>query len=74
MLESTRAEEDRIKKETAEGLALFRQQQDEEDKKARRGSEGAVVEEGVPGEEDSWISGVRKRKRGKDKGVIKGVK
>lgn len=74
VLESTRAEEDRIKKETAEGLALFRQQQEEEDKKARRGSDGAAVEQGAPAEEESWAHGGRKRKRAKDKEAIKGVK
>ena len=76
MLESTRADEDRVKKETAEGLALFRQQQEEADKKARRGSEGvAVAEEGSPtAEEENWVAGGRKRKRAKEKEVLKGVK
>jgi hypothetical protein len=75
VLESTRKEEDRVKRETAEGLALFRQQQDEIDKKARRGSDGAAVEEGSPtAEEESWIAGGRKRKRAKEKEGLKGVK
>ncbi|KAE9376774.1 hypothetical protein N431DRAFT_331037 [Stipitochalara longipes BDJ] len=75
VLESTRKEEDRVKRETAEGLALFRQQQEEADKKARRGSDGAAVEEGPPTvEEESWGSGGRKRKRMKDKEGLKGVK
>lgn len=76
VLESTRAEEDRVKKETAEGLALFRQQQEEADKKARRGSGGAeVVEQGSPTEEEeNWVAGGRKRKRTKEKEVLKGVK
>ncbi|TVY25776.1 hypothetical protein LHYA1_G004589 [Lachnellula hyalina] len=75
VLESTRADEDRVKRETAEGLALFRQQQEEADK-ARRGSEGvAVAEAGSPiAEEETWISGARKRKRAKEKDVLKGVK
>jgi hypothetical protein len=73
-MESTRAEEDRVKKETAEGLALFRQQQEEADKKARRGSSGeAVAEAGSPTiEEENWVAGGRKRKRAKE--VLKGVK
>ncbi|TVY38987.1 hypothetical protein LSUB1_G002496 [Lachnellula subtilissima] len=76
VLESTRADEDRVKRETAEGLALFRQQQEEADKKARRGSEGvAVAEAGSPiAEEETWIAGARKRKRAKEKDVLKGVK
>ena len=75
VLESTRAEEARVKRETAEGLALFRKQQEEADKKARRGSDGAVNDEGSPtAEEESWIAGGRKRKRTKDKEGLKGVK
>jgi hypothetical protein len=76
VLESTRAEEDRVKRETAEGLALFRQQQEEADKKARRGSDSAALaEEGSPTvEEETWAAGGRKRKRAKEKEVLKGVK
>lgn len=75
VLESTRKEEDRVKRETAEGLALFRRQQEEADKKARRGSDGAAVEEGSPPlEEESWVAGGRKRKRTKEKEGLKGVK
>lgn len=75
VLESTRAEEDRVKKETAEGLALFRQQQEEADKKARSGSNVGAIEEGSPtAEEETWIAGGRKRKRTKEKEGLKGVK
>jgi len=75
VLESTRKEEDRVKRETAEGLALFRQQQEEVDKKARTGSAGAATEEGSPTvEEESWIAGGKKRKRVKGKEGLKGVK
>jgi hypothetical protein len=76
VLESTRAEEDRVRRETAEGLELFRKQQEEADKKARTGSEGvSVAEEGSPtGEEEQWMAGGRKRKRAKEKEVLKGVK
>ncbi|KAL5314054.1 hypothetical protein ACEPPN_018478 [Leptodophora sp. 'Broadleaf-Isolate-01'] len=75
VLESTRAEEDRVKKETAEGLALFRQQQEEADKKARTGSDAAATEAGSPtAEEESWAAGGRKRKRTKEKEGLKGVK
>ncbi|KUJ07947.1 uncharacterized protein LY89DRAFT_600644 [Mollisia scopiformis] len=72
ILERTRAEEDRVKKETQEGLALFRQQQEEVDKKARRGSDGAAVAD-TPAEDESWAAG-RKRKRAKEKEGLKGVK
>jgi hypothetical protein len=76
VLESTRAEEARLKKETADGLALFRQQQDDADRKARTGGEGATdVLDGPPvAEEESWVAAGRKRKRTKDKEVLKGVK
>jgi hypothetical protein len=73
VLESTRAEEDRIKRETAEGLELFRQQQDEADKKARAGD--IVSGEASPtAAEQQWVAGARKRKRMKEKEGIKGVK
>jgi hypothetical protein len=75
VLESTRTEEERIKRETAVGLALFRKQQEEADKKARRGNDGAAEEAGSPVlEEDSWTAGGRKRKRAKEKEGLKGVK
>lgn len=76
MLESTRAEEDRVKRETAEGLEQFRKQQEEADKKARRGSDGAqAMEQGSQTvEEEQWVAGGRKRKRAKEKEVLKGVR
>jgi len=73
VLESTRAEEERVKRETREGLEMFRRQQEEADKKVR--SEGTTVEDGSPvAEEEQWVAGGRKRKRAKDKEVLKGVK
>ncbi|RDW71948.1 hypothetical protein BP5796_07982 [Coleophoma crateriformis] len=75
VLESTRAEEERVRKETAEGLALFRRQQDEVDKKARAGGKGSQDAEIFPTrEDDSWTGSNRKRKRVKDKESFKGVK
>lgn len=71
-MQKTRADEDRIKKETAEGLAAFRQQQEEADKKARGGE--AVDEKETAVEEETWVAGGRKRKRTKEKEVLKGVK
>ncbi|KAF4633808.1 hypothetical protein G7Y89_g4303 [Cudoniella acicularis] len=74
VLESTRAEEDRVKRETAEGLAVFRRQQEEADKKARRGSDADAEAASPTVEEESWVAGGRKRKRAKEKEVLKGVK
>ena len=76
VLESTRAEEERVKRETAEGLEQFRRQQEEANKKARAGGDGTqVADEGSPTlEEEQWIAGGRKRKRAKEKEGLKGVK
>lgn len=76
MLESTRAEEERVKRETAEGLEQFRRQQEEADRKARRGSDEArAADEGSPiVDEEQWVAGRRKRKRAKEKDGLKGVK
>lgn len=73
VLESTRAEEARVKRETAEGLEAFRRQQDEADKKLKRESAGADAD-AAPIEEEAWVSAARKRKRAKEKEVLKGVK
>ncbi|KAF7951061.1 uncharacterized protein EAE97_002612 [Botrytis byssoidea] len=75
VLESTRAEEDRVRKETAEGLELFRRQQEDADKKARAADDdGAQTQDGSPVRGDEWGTTGRKRKRTKDKEVLKGVK
>ncbi|KAF7951460.1 hypothetical protein EAE96_006769 [Botrytis aclada] len=75
VLESTRAEEDRVKRETAEGLELFRKQQEDADKKARAADDdGTQIQDGSPVREDEWGTTGRKRKRTKDKEVLKGVK
>ena len=60
-----------MRKETQQGLQAFRKQQEEADKKARGGE--AVVED-AEGEGEEWVAGVKKRKRGKEKEVLKGVK
>jgi hypothetical protein len=76
VLESTRAEEDRVKRETAEGLEAFRRQQEEADKKVRRASSGEqnVEEASNALEEEQWAVAGRKRKRAKEKEGLKGVK
>lgn len=73
VLESTRAEEARVKKETNEGLAAFRRQQDEADKKAREalregGNEISVVEE------DTWTAPAGKKRKRPEREGLKGVK
>ncbi|KAM3071319.1 hypothetical protein ACMFMG_008910 [Clarireedia jacksonii] len=74
VLESTRAEENRVKKETAEGLELFRKQQEEADKKARTETDGAPAPDASAVLEEEWIAAGRKRKRAKEKEGLKGVK
>lgn len=71
-MESTRKEEERVKKETREGLEVFRKQQEEQDKKAR-GQQNAGEDDADVVEE--WAAGGgRKRKRAKEKEGLKGVK
>lgn len=79
VLESTRAREEAVKKETNEQLDLFRRQQEEADKAlldaAGNDSTIAPVAAGSPqGEEGQWAVNARKRKRAKEKDVLKGVK
>ncbi|KAL8749134.1 MAG: hypothetical protein Q9199_007874 [Rusavskia elegans] len=81
VLESTRAKEDAVKKETAEQLNLFRRQQEEADKASlnltatgtENPSEPATGPEFSAGE-SQWAINARKRKRVKDKEVLPGVK
>ncbi|KAL8645830.1 MAG: hypothetical protein Q9226_007122 [Calogaya cf. arnoldii] len=81
VLESTRAKEDAVKKETAEQLNLFRRQQEEADKAAlnlpstgtENPSEAAIGPESST-TESQWAINARKRKRVKDKEVLPGVK
>ena len=74
VLESTRKEEDRVRRETAEGLEHFRKQQEEADKKVRIGDEQRTNETSTIVEEEQWVTGGRKRKRAKEKEGLKGVK
>jgi hypothetical protein len=75
VLESTRAEEDRVKRETREGLEAFRKQQEEADKKAREGEGRPTFGDASPtAEEEQWVAGGRKRKRKAEKEILKGVK
>ncbi|KAF2761928.1 hypothetical protein EJ05DRAFT_496815 [Pseudovirgaria hyperparasitica] len=70
VLESTRAKEAAVRKETSEQLELFRRQQEEIEKNTNLVEETAVP----PSSEEHWVAG-RKRKKGKESdGLIKGLK
>lgn len=69
VLESTRAKDAEVKRETAEQLELFRRQQ-EEAEKATAGNAPAVAEEVT----ETWAVGGRKRKKGREKEALGGVK
>jgi hypothetical protein len=80
VLESTRAEEERVRRETAQGLEAFRRQQEEADKRLLTQAAGAGSDAGAAGlveEQEEWVAGsARKRKRraGEKEGLVKGVK
>lgn len=67
VLESTRAKESAVKKETAEQLELFRRQREETEKAAR-----ITESDGQPANGETWA--VRKRKRGREKETLSGFK
>jgi hypothetical protein len=73
VLEKKRREEANVKKETFEQLDLFRRQREEAERKAR-GLEEESTE--APKEEDvgQWAAVGRKRKKGFEAGLLKGVK
>jgi hypothetical protein len=73
VLEKKRQEEANVKKETFEQLDLFRRQREEAERKAR-GLEEESTE--TPQEEDAgqWAAVGRKRKKGTEAGLLKGVK
>ena len=68
VLESTRAQEAAIRKETTEQLDLFRKNQEEAEKTAK------VTEVEIPDEEENWVAGSKRRRKGRDKEQIRGVK
>ncbi|KAF2120462.1 N-terminal domain of NEFA-interacting nuclear protein NIP30-domain-containing protein [Lophiotrema nucula] len=72
VLEATRKQESEIKKETLEQLDLFRKHQEEAERKAllEANTDGPREEDGI-----EWThTGPRKRKKGHDAGLLKGVK
>ncbi|KAG9555520.1 hypothetical protein KCU71_g14712, partial [Aureobasidium melanogenum] len=70
VMESTRAKEEAVKKETAERLEAFRRQQEDTEKASR----GAAPEASNQSEGDTWAFNARKRKRTKEKEAIAGLK
>lgn len=66
---STRAKEAEVKKDTKEQLDAFRKQQEDAEKAAKQAE---TADE--PAATESWAAGPRKRKKGKDKEGIGGVK
>lgn len=76
VLESTRAKEEAVKKETTEQLDVFRRQQEEVDKALL--SEAAGTNDasplGLASSDSQWAINARKRKRVKEKEGLKGVK
>lgn len=69
VLESSRAKEAAVKKETLEQLNDFRQRQELKEK-----SEREVETEEQPQEQESWTVGAKKRKRTKNGPAIAGIK
>ncbi|KAI4201984.1 MAG: hypothetical protein LQ350_002889 [Teloschistes chrysophthalmus] len=79
VLESTRAKEAAVKKETSEQLRLFRRQQEEADKElVDDTTTGNIVSPGAGSPtlntESQWAINARKRKRTKDTEILPGLK
>ena len=80
ILESTRAKEAAVQRETAEQLGLFRQQQEEADRSlimeaTENDSLNVAGKSGSPStEEPTWAVNLRKRKRIKEKDMMAGIK
>lgn len=77
VLESTRAKEEAVKKETTEQLDIFRRQQEEADKAIM--SEAVGLEDtspvgGIAPGESQWAINARKRKRAKGREALLGAK
>jgi hypothetical protein len=77
VLESTRAKEAAVKKETAEQLEAFRQQREAAEKALldeadtqQRSNPGAAS----PTDQETWVTTAKKRRRPKEKGILVGTK
>jgi hypothetical protein len=71
VLEKKRREEANVRKETVEQLEIFRAQREEAERKAleEEGTEAPLQEDGV-----QWTAVGKKRKKGPEAGLLKGVK
>ena len=80
VLESTRAKEAAVKRETMEQLEAFRRQREETEKvfsSGNRDSEQSPLagKSGSPtAEEEQWVLSGKKRKKGKEKEAMRGLK
>lgn len=75
VLESTRAKEAAVKKETAEQLEAFRQQRDAAEKALLDETENTQKSNaGAPGDHETWVTPGKKRRRPKDKATLIGTK
>ncbi len=78
VLESTRAKEEAIRKETVEQLDVFRKQQEKADRELLRlendGAEKVEDAAAIETPEEQWKTNARKRRRAAEKEVLKGVK
>ncbi|KAF3053211.1 hypothetical protein E8E11_011755 [Didymella keratinophila] len=70
ILDAKRKEEANVKKETREGLELFRRQQEEAERKALEEDNERTPKE----EQVQWAAPSRKRKKGPESSLLKGVK
>ncbi|OKL58933.1 hypothetical protein UA08_05467 [Talaromyces atroroseus] len=74
LLESTRAQEAAVKKETAEHLAEYQRQREEAERALMEGPSGGQKGSGtgtnLPGDEEQWVVGGRKRKRNKKDALV----
>lgn len=70
VLESTRAKELAIQKETTEQLDLFRKQREQAGKASSTEQDKEIIQL----EEEQWVASGRKRKKAPRKPVVKGVK
>ncbi|KAJ4349288.1 hypothetical protein N0V95_004718 [Ascochyta clinopodiicola] len=70
ILEAKRKEEENVKKETREQLDLFRRQQEEAERKALEDDNIEVPKE----DQVQWAAPGRKRKKGPEASILKGVK
>lgn len=74
LLESTRAQEAAVKKETAENLAEYQRQREEAERALIEGTSGGQHSStsgvNLPGEEEQWVVAGKKRKRNKKEAFV----